>query len=352
MATQPRIRYYLGAYTPSGFHSLYYTRADPGVVDRLVLLKGGADCARRTFLGKLAADLADVHEILTPGSATALDGIYLPARNTLILDSVPPHVVEPSIPGLHESYIDAGMCCDQEGLKSVRETLAELAGELESARLRLCRSLRGATELEMDRFSTVCTPAVVEKIEKRARGIVQRELRGEGNGEERCCYLSGLTTEGYVTQWDTIAAQCPKIYELSDRYGLATKLLAILRQGARDRGHEAIVALSPLKPWKVEHLLLPQLGLAFVTSTPEQSWPGERHRRVRLDAMVEDAVLETQRARLRFLQKMELALLEEGRNALVQSQEVGAKIAEVYAPYVNGEQLEASAEHWRHTLTL
>ena len=63
-------------------------------------------------------------------------------------------------------------------------------------------------------------------------------------------------------------ALCPKVYELADSWELAGEMLARLHRAAADNGWDTIVCCAPEEPGRIEHLLIPGLGLAFVTSRP------------------------------------------------------------------------------------
>ena len=48
-------------------------------------------------------------------------------------------------------------------------------------------------------------------------------LKGSGKTKKR--FLSGLTPKGAVCLFDTVRALCPRVYVLSDSFGLSTALL-------------------------------------------------------------------------------------------------------------------------------
>ena len=91
-------------------------------------------------------------------------------------------------------------------------------------------------------------------------------------------------------------ALCPKVYELADSWELAGEMLARLHRAAADSGWNTIICCAPEQPDRIEHLLVPGLGLAFVTSRSGMEYGQKPFRRVRLDAMTEPQG----KARLRF----------------------------------------------------
>ena len=81
----------------------------------------------------------------------------------------------------------------------------------------------------------------------------------------------------------------------------------------------------------MEHLLIPSLGLAFVTSRPGMDYGKKPYRRLRLDAMTEVEG----RSRLRFQARMASLLRGEAVEALKEAKANHDKLEAVYNPYVD-----------------
>ena len=96
---------------------------------------------------------------------------------------------------------------------------------------------------------------------------------------------------------------------------------------------------SPEEPGQLEHLLIPELGVAFVTSRPGMAYPGKPYRRVRLDALSHPE----NTARLRFRARMTGVLREEGIAALQEAKAAHDLLEGVYNPYVDFEGVRAQA---------
>ena len=78
-------------------------------------------------------------------------------------------------------------------------------------------------------------------------------------------------------------------------------------------------APSPMAPDRLEHLLIPQLSLAFLSSSPAHPYPGKAYRRLLLDNAVSADLLRRSRPRLRFSQKITSALMDEAVDSLSQA---------------------------------
>ena len=100
-----------------------------------------------------------------------------------------------------------------------------------------------------------------------------------------------------------------------------------------------IACPSPEEPERLEHLLIPELGVAFVTSKPGMKYPGKPYRRVRLNALSHPE----SKARLRFRSRMAGVLREEGVAALQDAKAAHDRLESVYNPYVDFEGVRAQA---------
>lgn len=345
------IQYFLGANTPNGFYSLYDELIDRETARSVYILKGGPGCGKSSFLRRIdrhaeAAGLTTRY-ILCSGDPSSLDALILPELNTALVDGTAPHIVEPSCPGVVDHYINLGRHYDTDALQANHNGILACIAENKAAYRRCYRCLAAAGALEEDIRDLLLTDEVTAHVQKRVKGIISRELKRNGNesGKVTHRFLSAITCNGCMTLWDTVSAQCRRVYELCDSYGLAHEMLVPILNAAAARGYDVIACPSPMCPDRLEHLLIPTLELAFVTSKKEQPYPGRPYRRLHLDAMLPAAdTYQKNRARARFSQKVSSALLAEGIHALEQAKEAHDALETLYNPYVNFPAVYAEAE--------
>ncbi len=244
---------------------------------------------------------------------------------------------EPSLPGVVESYVNLGRFYDHAALVPLRGAIEAATAAYKAPYKRAYRCFTAAAQLHEDSRSLLRTPSLEAKARKRARGILSREVKRTGRepGRVQRRFLSGLTCQGEVCRFDTVDALCRKVYELADSYGLGAGMLEELCAGAVAAGYDVIRCPSPLFPDRPEHLLIPALGLAFVTSTPALAYPGRPYRRVRLDAMADSELMKKYKSRLKFSRKVYAALLSEGTGALAQAKAAHDELEKLYNPHVD-----------------
>lgn len=348
----PNIQYFLGANSPRGFYSLYDQLIKIEDASAVYILKGGAGCGKSTLMRQvaLAAEESDaqVEYILCSGDPDSLDAVVLPGLGTALVDGTAPHVVEPKYPGIIERYVNLGDCYNTAALSHLRHEIMGCMTGYKDCYQRSYRCLDAAAQIMADMRATLLTPALEEKMQKRAVGILSREVhrrKGHAPGKVTQRFLSAVTHKGRITLFETAQAQCSRIYELSDGYGLAHSMLAHLLTGITSAGYDVVACPCPMSPERLEHLIVPQLSLAFLSCSADHPFPGRPYRRIRLDAMVGAELLRHSRPRLRFSKKVISSLVEEAVSSLSQAKSMHDDLEALYNPHVDFEQVHATARN-------
>ncbi len=337
----PNTRYFLGANTPSGFYSLYHELSDPDKFKQVYVIKSGPGSGKSTLMRRVGrhAQTAgyDVEEILCSGDPDSLDAVIIPALGAAVVDGTSPHIIEPECPGVIDRYLDLSDYYDRAGLQPLKDDILAAFAEYKGHYKRAYRCLGAAGELRQDMSELLDTGTLQHKMAKRAAGIISREIKKHGSGEGRCDqrFLNAISCQGRVALWDTVTAQADRVYELADSCGLSHHLLAPVLTAALAAGHDAVACPDPMAPNKLLHVILPELGLAFVTSTTESPWPKHPYRRIRVDAMVDPDLYRISRPRLRFTRRVAGALMDDGMADLTQAKEAHDKLEGLYHPYVD-----------------
>ena len=350
MQTKPKICFFLGANSPSGFYSLYDQLIDPAQARDILILKGGPGCGKSSLMRRVGQAAEErgyqVEYIICSGDPDSLDGVVLPQLQTAIVDGTAPHVVEPKYPGVVERYLNLGECYDKPALMERKGDIIACMSGYRECYARAYRCLTAAAQIGEDMRSLLDTPYLQAKLSKRARGILSRELKKTGGepGKAVQRFLGGVTWKGVLCQFDTADALCKRVYELCDTYGLAHDLLTRLAAGAMAAGQDVIVCPSPMWPDRMEHLLIPSLSLAFLSSTPALPYEKRPYRRIRLDAMADPELLHRNRARLKFSRKVSAALTEEAVESLAQAKSMHDTLEGLYNPHVDFQRVYDTAD--------
>lgn len=264
-------------------------------------------------------------------------------------------MVEPKYPGAVERYVNMGDCYDKLALWPLREEIMDCMAGYKGCYHRAYRCLGAASEIMEDQRAILLTEPLAQKLAKRAHGILSREVprrKSDRPGAVKQRFLGAVTHKGQMCLYDTALAQCDKIYELADSCGLAHELLIHLLAGTAAAGYDTVVCPDPMAPDRLAHLLVPQLGLAFLSTTSSLPFPGRPYRRLRLDAAADSEVLRHSRPRLRFAKKVSAALVEEAVSSLAQAKAMHDDLEAVYNPHVDFGLVEKTARSiWEEILT-
>lgn len=347
----PNIEYFLGANAPRGFYSLYDQLIPPELTRAVYILKGGPGCGKSTLMKAVARQAQElglpVECILCSGDPESLDAVVLPSLQAALVDGTAPHVVEPKCPGAVEHYVNLEACYDAAALAPLREEITRYTTAYQSCYPRAYRCLGAAAQLREDGRAMLTTPQLEAKLSKRAAGILKREIHSRKKqtpGRVTQRFLSAVTHKGVITLYHTALAQCDRVYELADSYGLAHTMLTHLLAGITAAGYDAVVCPDPMAPERMEHLLVPALGLAFLSVPPHSSLSVRPYRRIRLDAMPDGDLLRQLRPRLRFSAKVGRSLVEEAVQSLGQAKQLHDTLEQVYNPHVDFAQVDEIAQ--------
>ena len=337
--------FFVGANSGEGFRNLFDELVDLEDTYDFMVLKGGPGVGKNTFMRMIGQTMeqagAAVEYLWCSGDPDSLDGVVLPELRCAIADGTSPHVLEPKYPAAVDRYVDLGRFYDLTAAKAAAEEVKAHTHDYQAAYVRAYRSLKAARQVELDAMTAVAKTFDADRAERRIQGIIARELRGRRGrrGKTVRRFLGSITHRGYLWLFDSVDALCPKVYEFADSWELAAPYLARLHEAAVEQGWDTILCMSPEAPGQAEHLLIPGLGLAFVTSRPGMDYGKKPYRRIRLDAMTEPSG----KARLRFQARMTALLREEGVAALKEAKASHDALEAVYNPYVDFDGVRALA---------
>ncbi|MDE7218033.1 MAG: hypothetical protein K2O45_00155 [Oscillospiraceae bacterium] len=332
--------FFLGANSGQGFQNLFQRFCAPEDHFDLLILKGGPGAGKSTMMRTIGQAMEEkgeqVEYLYCSGDPGSLDGVHIPRIRTAIVDGTAPHVIEPKYPAAADRYVNLGQFYDIAAAKAARSDIIRCSQAGAAAYQRAYRALGAARQMADSAAALVAEGLDTEKLLRRTDGIIGRELRGKGpGGRDEYRFLGSLTCRGPVWRFDSVQTLCSKVYQLQDAYGLAAPMLQRLHAAASVRGFRAIVCPDPEHTDRVQHLLLPELDLAFVTSREGMEYTGPAYRRVRLDAMVNAAHYKRFKARLRFSARVANALREEGLDALREAKAAHDQLEAAYHPHVD-----------------
>lgn len=332
--------FFLGANSGQGFQNLFdrFLRAENHY--DLLILKGGPGCGKSTMMRRIGAALEErgeqVEYLHCSGDPDSLDGVYIPRIQTGLVDGTAPHVLEPRYPAAAERYVELGRFYDIAAAKRVRSEIMRRSDACSEAYRGAYRVLGAAKQLEDHINALMMQELDRGKLKKRTDGIIAREIRGTGNGSiDRHRFLGSITCRGMIERLDSVENLCPRIYHLLDHMGAASMMLVQIYSAAKEKKFGTILCPDPEHPDRIRHLLIPELGVAFVTVTDKTKVSSEPYRRIHLDAMISADYLKKWKGRRKLINKMIDALREEGVAILREAKEEHDALEALYQPGID-----------------
>lgn len=346
MIDHNEIQFFLGANTPEGYHSLASQLLPTEKAKAIYILKGGLASSKSQFLDQLSAEArarnTPYYQLLSPQDPNILEGLLFPQQEIAVTHGNHPHNADGTYLGLIEHYVNLGDCYHKSDLQTQRDAILQATKEYKESCAHITPCLSAAGELGETILSLLSTPKLAERLTKRANGILNREVKSKfpkETGRLSQCFLSANTNQGRIALYHSATHLCDKVYQLWDNYGIAHGILLPLLTGAVNRGYHVLACLNPMNPKRLEHLIIPELSLCFLTTSPNSPLEKDCFRKIRLETMLDGGLLKQNRSRLRVYRKMYHSLLEELGHLLADNQILYKQLDSIYKPFVDTAQI-------------
>ena len=346
------LRYFLGSSSPQGYVSRPDQLGEPGGW-RCWVVQGGAAASRSAVIARARRAMegrdALVEELVCSGDPSTLDGAIFPGCRVSIADGDPPHAIQPRHPGAYEEMVSLWGCLDRQVLWDAREEIIRLEREEERLERDAGGYLYAAGALTGELASMGAAATDRGKLLAYARRLAAREFpRPAGKkGGEKVRLLSAVTPEGQLLLRDTVTAAAPRAIAIEDSWGaVANALLEALRDLALESGLEVVTCRCPLFPFtKLDHLLLPQLGLGFLTLNRgnARELTGLTQRAIHATRFCDGARLRQRKGRAAFLRRAAAGMLDQAAEALGQQREARRQLDRLLLSATDQDAVEAVA---------
>ena len=187
-----------------------------------------------------------------------------------------------------------------------------------------------------------------DKVRRYVKRLCTRVLpRTEGIGSEELRLLSAVTPKGEMFYQGTAQALADKFIVFRDDYGAVSRLLLeLIRAEALTRGYHIITCPCAMHPEdKIDHILIPELKLAFLTDNRWHPVHLPSVQAVRCTRFLDRENLAAYRARLRFNERAAAELLEQASALMAQAKSCHDELETYYRAAVDfGKVDEAAAE--------
>lgn len=330
--------YFAGGNTPLGFYSFYDEILPPDLATRTIYLKGGPGTGKSTFMKTLGSELAErgiaMEFLHCSGDPGSLDGIVSRELGISVIDGTAPHMQDPKLLGAVDEIFDPGRFVDVTKVRPYREQMRQLNQAKKDCYTQAYRYLRMAGTL----YGGICDAvrsalpgnAAVYEAETVIRSLFEDRPLTEKRGRLRRAFATAVTPLGVKGYLDTLFPQTT-VYKMNSELGVGTdEFLARIADAALLRGLTAEAYYSPLDPARMEHLVLPDLDIAWTTAEDIRG-----NHTVDLAQYFDPATLQKNERRVRQDRQLLDLLLDRTVASLRAAKEEHARLEEILTPAVD-----------------
>lgn len=261
--------YFLGCPTPIGFETHLGDDIKSGKFFTYII-KGGPGTGKSTLMKKLAAALSDVDAAelyYCSSDPDSLDAVVFRKLGVIFVDGTAPHVFEPTYPGARERLLDLGRFWNGDMIREKANEVIAHSDANQKLHLRAKRYLAAICNLNADTMTTGESAMLGDKLDAYAKRLSAKLMPKTGRtaGKISLRQITSITPKGVITH--DAALEGYKRYVIGDPYYAVTdSLLKNLSIFAVNAGYDVIASKNVFLPNCVyEHLVIPELGIAFVS---------------------------------------------------------------------------------------
>ncbi len=269
-------RYFPGNNTPEGFFSYYHNIQRQSDATRIWYLKGGPGTGKSTFIRRIGEVMCSEGEQIDflhcSSDSDSLDGVLLKKKGFAIIDGTRPHLIDPSNPGAVDTIVHLGEFWDEKGLLQNKADIIKTTERIKGIYNVAYRYLAAAGEI-YDALSYVESQHIGDaQFYEITKEIIDRELPDRKGSTQtgfiRRFFASAVAPKGTVNYIDSLTKGYKKTYLINSYTGSGSyKILNMLLEHVSLSGINSEACYCPMKPrTEVEHLLVPDLSVAFFTS--------------------------------------------------------------------------------------
>lgn len=263
-----------GGNTSLGFFSYYDNIITQEEADKIFIIKGGPGVGKSTFMKRMGEKMQDmgydVEYLHCSSDNNSLDGIMIPKLKIAFIDGTSPHIVDPKSPGAVDEILNFGEFWDEEGIRAHKDEIIQVNKEISYIFSRAYKYLKAAYTVYEGSAAIYSEALNKGEINKLTAKLINDLLDGKGisdeEGKQRSMFASALTPDGYNNYLDSILTS-EKIYEFKGGLGTGEdRILERIKTAARERGYFVEAYYCALNPYKIDHLVIPELNSAFTTT--------------------------------------------------------------------------------------
>lgn len=337
-----------GGNTSQGFFSYYDNILTQDEATRIIIIKGGPGVGKSTFMKKIAEEMLDrgynVEFMHCTSDNSSLDGLVIPSIKVAVMDGTAPHVIDPKNPGAVDEIIHLGDFWNEEGLRANREYIIKHNKEVGRQFARAYRYLKAAAAIYDDTRVIHSWALDKAKVNEAAADVIDmvfgRLALSDCEGKQRNLFASAITPDGLKNYLKSLLTT-EKVYIFRGKQGTDTeKVLEKIKCTAIERGLDVEAYYCTMNPGKIEHLILPDIDVAFTTENKYHEIKIEADMIIDFNAFLDQKILEDYTEVLEYNEREFDKLLAKAIETIGKAKTLHDEMEQYYIPNMDFEAIQ------------
>jgi hypothetical protein len=342
-------KYFLGCMTQQGFSTEFGKLMAEG--GRFTyILKGGAGTGKSSLMKRIASEFEKSEHVVRffcSSDPCSLDAVMLEDSDVLIVDGTSPHVFDPVYPAVSQKIIDLGQFWDAQKLTECKDNIITVTDKNKSLLARAKRFSAALSNVCSDSFNCARGCIDEEKLETFLARFYKKILprKGNGTGKREMRQLSALTEYGCMTWTETTDQYIEKYLLRDEDFACAHLVCEMTAAEAVRRGFDVILCpCHGLNNTAYEHLLIPELGLALISSTPLNKLAYDSSTKINLSRFYDKTAVSRYRSRLKMNRLTIVSIADEVYGTIKAAKAVHDEIEKYYIEAMDFEKVSQLTE--------
>lgn len=263
---------FFGGNTPNGFYGRFEDILFMDEAKKIIYLKGSSGSGKSTLMKKVAAAFEEqgieVDYIHCSNNVTDLDGICIREKGISMVDATAPHVCDPTVPVAIDEIFNLADFINRDYVREHADELLRLQNQKKPYYQKAYRYLNAACKIYENNIymnhQALNQVKLQASIEEEVKRFSAEEL-SRRPGRNRCFFASAVSPQGMVSYLDDLV-KGKNIIALKGENGMGMEqMLKAIRDKANSRGYYTESCLCTLDTEKMDHLLIPEQNLAYIT---------------------------------------------------------------------------------------
>ena len=308
---------------------------------KTLFLKGSSGSGKSTLMRKVGAAFEQLGEavdyIHCSNNVEDLDGICIRSRGIAMVDGTAPHICDPTMPVAIDEiyntavYIDPAVAAHADRLRALQLRKKPYFDKAYTYMRAACTVLDNNVYL----YSSARRSGPLNRAIEREVGVFALHAVADRPGRNRRMFAAAVTPQGNINFTHTLVEGLT-VVALQGCGGMGTDLmLERLRHEANMRGLDTEGLYCPVNPARLDHLIIPALGLCYATVNNYHDTVLSATRTIDFEEFLDRSFLRAGEAELSYNRNLYEELQQRAMDTMAAQKEIHDQIEGIYLEHMD-----------------